>query len=179
MGLLPSYVPISPSDSAGSSEDMLHTAISMAGAKRRTWSPSKVLEPLARSLEPALTCEADTGSQCQQRPGTASSERRRESGDAQIPPERRPHRTPQGRPGPSPRCSRQPRGPHSHQQQAWGAPRRHLGPGTLRLRRPAPGCSARTTHARSAGASGGGARCARKKEYKCCACASETHALFP
>lgn len=39
---------------------------------------------------PFYSCEADTGSQCQQRPGTATSQGRREGGDAQIATQRRP-----------------------------------------------------------------------------------------
>lgn len=57
---------------------------------------------------PFHSCEADTGSQCQQRPGTATSQGRREGGDAQIAAQRRPHHAPHGRPGPSPRSRRQP-----------------------------------------------------------------------
>lgn len=101
----------------------------------RTQGQKTSSSPLARpAAGPALTCEADTGSQCQERPRPARSQGRREGGDAQPAAQRRHHHARPRRSDPSPRCSRQPGGPHYQQQTACATPRRHLGPGTLRLR---------------------------------------------
>lgn len=102
-------------------------------------SPFLIPGAATPELEASLTCEADTRSQCQQRPGAVSAQGKPEGRDAQLATQGCCHYAPLGLLDPSPRCSRQPGGPHRHPQPAWGTPRSHFGPGTLRLRRPSLG----------------------------------------
>lgn len=84
--------------------------------------------------ETFCSCEADTRSQCQQRPGAVTSHGKPEGRGAQLATQRCCHYAVPGLLDPSPRCSRQPGDSHGHQQPAWRTPRSHLDPGTLRLR---------------------------------------------
>lgn len=121
---LPPAGPPPQSGSASRSEDTLHPATLVAGAKRVT-----PLQALGARAYPHLwswhRVSMSAAPRDRDLPGKAGRRWRSNCDPAT------PHHARHGRPGPSPRCSRQPRGPHSHQQPVCGAPRRHLGPGTL------------------------------------------------